>query len=299
MVISDAVSALEDLKNNLVDIKNANENVKMAVDATLKVCEAFAECSGKLESLPEAVMEPISTKVSEIASASSQMVQKCEGSVMKLHEETKGITGSFKKEIDALCNKVEKNVSGATANIKENVSKIAKVSSQMERDYGGLVNGLRKETAQMAAAFNTEIAGVCKRIQDNVAEFHRELETFELKMDRLLGRVEGKTDAVIDETRKMNAAVEKGIEDLALSQSKLDCKTKEMMLAIIKGFSDAALAQSEFESRIRKALTGVEADLRHELSVIKNTSAMIKKILVVFTLFALGYLILKGFGIVP
>ena len=287
MELNDVLIALEELKKGLSDVKTANENVERAASAAHKVCEAFSRCVGKLDKFTEEVIDPIRSKVDDIAEASSQMVQKSGEVVEELRKEANAISESFNAKVVDGCKRISNEVNVFHTEIESMEKKlddiaisverkIATASSQMVQRCSESVDELNKQASAIRESFNATVADSCKRLQDDVNEFHKELESFELKLARVAGRVEEKADAVIDETRKVNGVVEKGISDIVTGQTELGEK-----------------------------ITKRGDEVINELKVIKGIGATTKKILVVAMTFsvlsfaATSYLILKGFGIVP
>lgn len=174
MEISEVLAALEELKNGISAVKSANENVERAATAARKVCEAFGECSSKLDDFPKTVFDPISGKVAEISEATAQMVKTCAESV----------------------------------------------------------EGLRTETKSIADAFGSTIGNSCNRIQNDISEFHRELDSFDSKLQRLTSRVEEKTDGVVDEIRKLAGGTHDDLQDIQNSQTETRAAVKESRIAM-------------------------------------------------------------------
>lgn len=174
MEISDVLTALEELKSGIAAVKSANENVERAATAARKVCEAFSECSSKLDDFPKTVFDPISGKVAEISEATAQMVKTCAESV----------------------------------------------------------DGLRTETKSIANAFGSTIGNSCNRIQNDISEFHRELDSFDSKLQRLTSRVEEKTDGVVDEIRKLAGGTHDDLQDIQTSQTETRAAVKESRIAM-------------------------------------------------------------------
>lgn len=160
--------------------------------------------------------------------------------------------------------------------IKSKVDDIASASSQMVQKCNKSIDELSKQATAISESFNSAVTDYCKRIQDDVSEFHKEVESLELKLARVASRAEEKADAVIDETRKVNGVVEKGISDIVVGQTELG-----------------------------ENITKRGDEVINELKVIKGIGSTTKKILIVVMTFSIlslaasGYLVLKGFGIVP
>lgn len=287
MELNEVLIALEELKKCLSDVKTANANVERVANAAQKVCKAFSGFVGKLDEFTEDVIDPIKSKVDDIADASSQMIQKCSRSMDTLRKETGDISKSFNTKVAAACklirdevnvlhgeiDAVESKLDGIAVSIE---GKIATASAQMVKKCNKSVDELSKQATAISETFNSAVADYCKRIQDDVSEFHKEVESLELKLARVASRAEEKADAVIDETRKVNGVVEKGISDIVAGQTELGEK-----------------------------ITKHGEEVVNELKVIKGVGATTKKIFIVAITFSIlsfaasGYLILKGFGIVP
>lgn len=146
MEISDVLAALEELKNGIAAVKSANENVERAANAARMVCEAFGECSSKLDGFSTTVMDPIRGKVDEIAVASAQMVRNCAESVDGLRVETKNIVDMFNGTISRSCDRIQNDINEFHREIESFESKLTRVTDRVEEKTDGVVSEVRKQS---------------------------------------------------------------------------------------------------------------------------------------------------------
>ena len=217
MEIADVLTALEELKNGIADVKSANENVEKAATAARKVCEAFSACSSKMDAFPKTVFGTINGKVAEISEATAQMVRSCTTSV----------------------------------------------------------EGLRTETKSISNVFTTTVGNTCNRIQADISEFHRELDSFDSKLQRLTSRVEAKTDGVVEEIRKLAGGTHDDLQLLQTSQTeasgRMNAAVKESRIALKADIDSAAQGLNATISKEGSTLSGSVSSARDEvLSAVRS-----------------------------
>ena len=195
MEISDVLAALEELKNGIAAVKSANENVERAANAARMVCEAFGECSSKLDGFSTTVMDPIRGKVDEITVASAQMVRNCAESVDGLRVETKNIVDVFNGTISKSCDRIQSDITEFHREIESFETKLSRVASRVEEKTDDAVAEVRKQSKAV----------------------HEEIEGFKASQEEALGKVSAN---VAESSAELKEVIKTGAEGLGKAIAK-------------------------------------------------------------------------------
>lgn len=144
--------------------------------------------------------------------------------------------------------------------IKDKVAEISEASSRMVKTFSTTVEDLRSETKKISDSFNATILASCERIQSDIAEFHREVESFDAKLSRMTNRVEEKTNTVADEVRKLASKTDEDIQRLGAAQA----QSAERINATVES------AKSALKSDLTAVSDGVCKTISHEADKITS-----------------------------
>ena len=187
--------------------------------------------------------------------------------------------------------------------INGKVAEIAEATAQMVKSCTESVEGLRAETKSIAGAFSVTVGNSCNRIQEDISEFHRELDSFDSKLQRLTNRVEAKTDGVVEEIRKLAGGTHDDLQLLQNSQTeasgRMNAAVKESRIALKADIDSATQGLNATITKEGSRLSGNVFSARDDvLSAVISTKkvALISVIIAFVSAVSAIFLVVRSFG---
>ena len=186
--------------------------------------------------------------------------------------------------------------------INGKVAEIAEATAQMVKSCAESVEGLRAETKSISGAFSATVGNSCNRIQDDISEFHRELDSFDSKLQRLTSRVEAKTDGVVEEIRKLAGGTHDDLQLIQTSQTeasgRMNAAVKESRIALKADIDSATQGLNATIAKEGSTLSGNVSSARDDvLSAVRSAkkTALISAIIAFVSAASTIFLVVRAF----